>query len=144
MISKEKTETTIAIPSSIKLRNTILAILISVMMGCALQATTLPDTVLSDHQYTYDGDIDPVDFLNNWVCDKENYQYTEGYYLFLFENPEGEEVRWIEAIFITDGNFMHLVGYKYIKDNLIHFFILNPDTNHFEYIESIPSEIHSI
>ena len=118
-------------------------LLIGLLIGCASNIT-LPDTVLSDYQYTYDGDVDPVVFLNTWICDRESYQYKEGYYLFLFENPEDGEIRRIEAIFITDGNYMHLVGYKYTKDNFIHLFVLNPETNHFEHVDSTPSEIQSI
>ena len=124
--------------------NRILPILLLViMLSCALHNTNDP-MVLSDYQYTYDGDVDPVDFLNNWICDKESYRYQEGYYLFLFINPEDEEIRRIEAIFITNGERMHLVGYKYAKGNIIYFFILNPETNHFELIDATSSEIQSI
>jgi len=125
------------------MKKTILAVLLSVLMGCALQ-DRISDTILSDHQYTYDGDVDPVIFLSNWICDKDKYQYKEGYYLFLFVNPEGGEIRRIEAIFISDGNRMYLVGYKYTKGNFTHLFVLNPETNHFEHVDSKPSGIQSI
>ena len=53
------------------------------------------------------------------------------------------KIRQIEAIFISYEGVMGMVGYKYEKNDLVYFFILNPDTNHFEYTEP-ESDIHSI
>ena len=119
-----------------------------ILAGCALNKSPQPfspePVILSDYQYTYDGDIDPVDFLTTWYCDRSRHEYKNGYHLYPFYNPDNNaDINYIEAIFITDGNRIHLVGYKYRKDGITHFFALNPDTNHFEYVEP-ESDIHSI
>ena len=125
-----------------RITSIVLAIVLSLVIGCALHNNNF-DPLVFNTTYTYDGDINPDVFLSTWDCDRDNYQYKEGYYLFLFENPGEGEIRQIEAIFIIYEGKLGMVGYKYEKNDLIYFFILDPDTNHFEYTEP-ESDIHSI
>ena len=119
-----------------------LCVVLILAFGCALNSNPEP-MVSFNTDYTYDGDLSPYVFLAEWDCDKTNYQYVEGYFLFLFENPGEGEIRQVEAIFIYYEGVLGMVGYKYKKNNLVYFFILNPETNHFEYTEP-ESDIHSI
>ena len=120
----------------------VLAIVLRLIIGCALNSTVGPVSKFNTN-YTYDGDINPNVFLSTWNCDRSKYEYNEGYYLFTFENPGVGEIRLVEAIFIIYKDDLGMIGYKYMKNDLIYFFILNPDTNHFDYVEP-ESEIHSI
>ena len=96
--------------------------------------------IISDYQYTYDGDIDPVVFLE-WEITGQDYQ--EGYYLFRYENLE-HEIQIVEAIFIYGDDQFDLIGYKYVKDNMIHLFVLDPMTNHFQLMTTEPTGLHNL
>jgi hypothetical protein len=124
-------------------KNVLLAVILSLIIGCALHNSSEPLANFNTN-YTYDGDINPSVFLSTWDCDRDRYQYIKGYYLFLFENPGIGKIRRIEALFIIYKGDLGMVGYKYMKDDIIYFFILNPETNHFDHIGSEPSETQTI
>lgn len=117
-----------------KLTTLILAVLF--LFSCS---TVQPKAVINQkpQTYTYDGDIDPVEFygwtpIKGWTCEK-------GHFHIVLTNPDKDaEISMVETINISGkGQAWIIVAYRYLKGRVIHGFSFNPRTLNFDRWDTI-------
>jgi len=91
-------------------------------------------------EYTYDGEIDPVEFYTwdivmSWNCEK-------GHMHILLSNPDKDsDILAAETMNIPDGNEkMSIVAYRYLKGNVMYFFSFNEETYNYDQWEPKPTD----
>ena len=127
-----------------KLMSTLLSTLLLILLstGCATVAEKTTIVPAPDETYTYEGEVNPDDFMRWDVVGTEHFTAGENNYAqFLLANPDKDSpITQIIAVIYVVNNNMQLVSYGYKKNGVDYVYVLDFEQNRYILWLSRPSK----